>query len=104
MKKIIFIIFLILLPLNLFAVEDVDHAVLAKSFLDTCLSDKNVFVFNPPAELNPYKNMSKEEIRKFQKTAVKDGSILMLHLSGLPASFKSQKNYKEHGLQKIVVE
>jgi antitoxin component YwqK of YwqJK toxin-antitoxin module len=80
--------------------EDVDHASLARDFVATCLSQKKIYVYNPPAYLNPYKDMSREEMRQFRDRAMRDGSTLFLYRNGLPAILKSQKNFQKHGLYK----
>ncbi len=71
---------------------------LAREFAARCLSDTNVFVFNPPADLNPYREMSKEAVQQIQQHPMRDGSVLFLYLDGLPAKFESRRDFKEHGL------
>ena len=80
--------------------EEVDHASLARDFVATCLSKKNIYIHNPPADLNPYKDMSREEVGELRSRAMSDGSTLILYRNGLPAIFKSQKNFQKHGLYK----
>ncbi len=99
MKKVITVAIVLASSATMYA-EDGDHAALARGSVAAWLSDKNVFVCNPPADLNPYKDMSREEMQRFQRGAMKDGSLLFLHLNGLPARFESRKDFKEHGLHK----
>ena len=44
--------------------------------------------------------MSQEEVRELRSRAMRDGSTLLLYRNGLPAIFKSQKNFQKHGLYK----
>ncbi len=80
--------------------EAVDHAALAREFVAKCLADKDVFVSNPPAERNPYKDMSQEEIKQLQDRAMRDGSVLFLYLDGLPYKLISRRDHRDHGVQK----
>ena len=78
--------------------EGTNYGAIAKEFAVKCLSDTNVFVYNPPADQNPYREMSREDVHKLQRETSRNGSTLFLHLNGLPAKMESRQNFKEHGL------
>ena len=78
--------------------DETNHYMLAKAFTAKCLADTNIFIFNPPADQNPYKDMSKEEVQGVQQRAVRNGAVLFLYLDGVPSKIESRRDYKEHGL------
>ncbi len=80
--------------------DETNYTAVAREFTARSLADTNVFVYNPPADLNPYTGMSKESVQGLQKNAMQNGSVLFLYLNGLPAKIESRKSFKEHGFQK----
>ncbi|MCK4947895.1 MAG: toxin-antitoxin system YwqK family antitoxin [Candidatus Aureabacteria bacterium] len=80
--------------------EESSHETAARAFVEKCLKDPNIFIYNPLATMKPYKDMSRAEKICIMQKAMKDGSVLHLYLNGMPASFISYKNSLKHGLQK----
>lgn len=73
-----------------------DEAAL-REYVRKAVGDPKVFVYNPPAELRAYANLSPADIEKKMSAAGQDGSILILFPNGLPMKLSSNKNYKANG-------
>ncbi len=77
-----------------------DYAASARAFVKECLSNPKVFVYNPPTDRNPYKDLSPQHRHELMAKIMRDGSLLVLHLDGMPAKFESKKMMVEHGVSK----
>ena len=80
--------------------ETDEYESAAQAFAYKQLQDPNTFSPNPPSDLNPYKDMSQEQINHLKDNARANGSLLYFHLNGVPALFMSNMNHKKHGLEK----
>ena len=87
-----------MVPTCIGAVDEYEAA--ARGFAYKQLQDPNTFSPSPPSDINPYKEMSQEQIENIQSRARRNGSILYFHLNGVPALFMSNVNGKKHALAK----
>src|SRR5438105_2743721 len=93
------LIIILFVPPSILAADD-DLATAARVFVKQCLGDTNMFVYNPPAALNAYKDLSEEQRKEQMTRAMRDGSLLFLNLDGLPVKFESRKKHQPHGVCK----
>jgi antitoxin component YwqK of YwqJK toxin-antitoxin module len=103
MGKCFFTISLLLIlgavkPVSMAAMDEYESA--ARAFAVSQLKDPNTYSPAPPSELNPYKDMSPEQIGRIQAEAMKNGSILTFYPSGLPSMFLSYADHQKQGLEK----
>ena len=61
-----------------------------REWVRKAVDDPNVFVVNPPAELNAYADLTPEQKQQRMGDAGRGGSVLILHLNGLPFWNKTQ--------------
>lgn len=87
-----------MVPACIGAVDEYEAA--ARAFAYKQLQDPNTFSPSPPSEINPYKEMSQEQIQRIQSRARANGSTLHFHLNGVPALFLSNANGRKHAIGK----
>jgi len=87
--------------LNFAQGADATVARQARAFVTECLHSTNVFVLNPPADANPYRDLSPAERMKRLQQAGLNGSMLFLYPDGLPQKFETKKLFKPDGANKI---
>lgn len=78
--------------------ESDDPAIAAKDFVHKHLSDPNTFLLNPPQKMNPYQNMSQQEIHHLRQKTNINGHTLIFYPNGMPRRYASWRNQKLHGL------
>jgi antitoxin component YwqK of YwqJK toxin-antitoxin module len=86
--------------LNFSQGADTSVARQARAFVAECLHSTNVFVLNPPADTNPYHDLSPEERMKRLQQVGLNGSMLFLYPDGLPQKFETKKLFKPDGANK----
>ncbi len=77
-----------------------DHAATARDFVEKGLIATNIFVYNPPADRNPYATLSRTELQNYQQATMRNGALLFLFPNAMPAKLQSRLDYKEHGEQR----
>src|SRR2546426_783499 len=99
-SRLTLVLFALLTSLVPLSNADDDPVANARAFVEKCLRDKSVFVLNPPADKNPYRDLSPKERYEQVLKCAQDGSILVLYPNGIPERFESKKNDQEHGRSK----
>lgn len=84
-------------PTASFAETD-DPAPAAKEFVQSHLSDPNLFLVNPPREMNPYADMTPQQVQHLRQNSQLHGSTLAFYPDGVPATYTSWMDGKLHGL------
>ena len=68
-----------------------------RAFVEQSLHDTNVFVINVPADVNPHRGMSPDEVKTLWDHASQNGTILFLYPDELPQGFLSSRQFKQNG-------
>jgi len=83
----------------LFCASPLAHAdeEVLREYVRKAVEDPNVFVYNPPAELQAYAGLSSAELQARQDAALDNGSLLILFPDGSPMRLESHKDGKSNG-------
>ena len=78
------------------ALAHADEEVL-REYVRKAVEDPNVFVYNPPTELQAYAGLTSTDLQARQEAALENGSLLILFPDGSPMRLESHKDSKPHG-------
>lgn len=73
-----------------------DEEVL-REYVRKAVENPNIFVYNPPVELQAYAGLSSEQLQAKQDAALENGSLLVLFPDGSPMRLESRKGGKSNG-------
>jgi len=74
-----------------------DRAATLRRYVAECVADPKMIVFNPPADLHAYANLSLKELEKRRSEIFRNGAVLILYPDGLPMKLGTNTNFQPDG-------